>query len=98
MSGLNQHTANVSDSLQSPVSSNLTPSAKSEETIDCPLCEGRGFDVDVRAVCCGRWDYESGDCCGSPDPEEEQVPCGYCETTGQKEAKQVVLDKLSGVI
>jgi len=52
---------------------------KEDEIKYCPYCGGAGFTEEVRAVCCGRGQYE---CCGDPDPEYYQEPCQACQTTG----------------
>lgn len=40
----------------------------------CPMCEGKGFTLEIEAVCCGNF-TEDWICCGTPKPEWAQVQC-----------------------
>lgn len=54
----------------------------------CPACGGSGYVIesDIRPGCCGNF-TKYGSCCGNavPEPYEYEVPCEYCETTGEIE-------------
>jgi len=57
--------------------SRFAPSASVDTTdIECPSCDGRGWQIELR--CCGRG--QNGVCCD--DPEAEQVDCNVCRGSG----------------
>ena len=53
-------------------------------TIECPDCNGCGYDIIVVPVCCG-CPTENNDCCGSPAPEQQQEACQRCGGSGSLE-------------
>jgi len=51
--------------------------------IECPICDGQGYTVDVRPTCCGR-NLGHGGCRGDcVEPEQYQVQCAACYGSGK---------------
>ena len=68
-----------------------------QELVDCPFCGGQGAVPFSVAECCGR-PGRDGSCCGDAVEGVDFNMCQYCETSGKVSAKQLVVDRLKGII